>query len=209
MKIDYREARKEVSIVEVLLDLGYKYDKSKGGVSPNFVLRDEHGKEIDRVIVKNPKNLENQGYWRRDGGKGDLIDFIRENLAAFPVTGRNDVDTLNKVLARYMGKEEKESFNLDDYLDKAGIHEAKEFDASRYDRLDTAERIDHVMTFFEQRGLSREAAMVFAPFIELVRKKADEDSTSPKAIYNLGFPYHIPGSAEIVGYEIRGYKGFK
>ena len=165
MKIDYREARKEVSIVEVLLDLGYKYDKSKGGVSPNFVLRDEHGKEIDRVIVKNPKNLENQGYWRRDGGKGDLIDFIRENLAAFPVTGRNDVDTLNKVLARYMGKEEKESFNLDDYLDKAGIHEAKEFDASRYDRLDTAERIDHVMTFFEQRGLSREAAMVFAPFI--------------------------------------------
>jgi hypothetical protein len=209
MKIDYREARKEVSIVEVLLDLGYKYDKSKGGVSPNFVLRDEHGKEIDRVIVKNPKNLENQGYWRRDGGKGDLIDFIRENLAAFPVTGRNDVDTLNRVLARYMGKEEKESFNLDDYLDKAGIHEAKEFDASRYDRLDTAERIDHVMTFFEQRGLSRETAMVFAPFIELVRKKADEDSTSPKAIYNLGFPYHTPGSAEIVGYEIRGYKGFK
>ena len=67
MKIDYREARKEVSIVQVLLDLGYKYDKSKGGVSPNFVLRDEHGKEIDRVIVKNPKDLENQGYWRRDG----------------------------------------------------------------------------------------------------------------------------------------------
>ena len=99
MKIDYREARKEVSIVQVLLDLGYKYDKSKGGVSPNFVLRDEHGKEIDRVIVKNPKDLENQGYWRRDGGKGDLIDLIRENLTAFRVTGRNDVDTLNKVLA--------------------------------------------------------------------------------------------------------------
>ena len=180
MKIDYREARKEVSIVEVLLDLGYKYDKSKGGVSPNFVLRDEHGKEIDRVIVKNPKNLENQGYWRRDGGKGDLIDFIRENLAAFPVTGRNDVDTLNRVLARYMGKEEKESFNLDDYLDKAGIHEAKEFDASRYDRLDTAERIDHVMTFFEQRGLSRETAMVFAPFIELVRKRQTRTAQAQK-----------------------------
>ena len=209
MKIDYREARKAVSIVEVLLDLGYKYDKSKGGVSPNFVLRDEHGREIDRVIVKNPKDLESQGYWRRDGGKGDLIDLIRENLSAFPVTGRNDVDTLNKVLARYMGKEEQEAFNLDDYLDKAGIHEAKEFDASKYDRLNTAERIDHVMTFFDQRGLSRETAETFAPFIELIRKKAEDDSASPKAIYNLGFPYRIPGSEEIVGYEIRGYKGFK
>lgn len=209
MKIDYREARKEVSIVQVLLDLGYKYDKSKGGVSPNFVLRDEHGKEIDRVIVKNPKDLENQGYWRRDGGKGDLIDLIRENLTAFRVTGRNDVDTLNKVLASYLGKEDNETFNLDDYLDKAGIHEAKEFDSSRYDRLNTAERIDHVMTFFEQRGLNRETAEVFAPFMELVRKKADEDDASQKAIFNLGFPYHIPGSEEIVGYEIRGYKGFK
>ena len=59
--IDFKEAKKKISIVEVLLDLGYKYDKSKGGVSPNFVLRDEHGREIDRVIVKNPKNLENQG----------------------------------------------------------------------------------------------------------------------------------------------------
>ena len=95
--------------MQVLLDLGYKYDKSKGGVSPNFVLRDEHGKEIDRVIVKNPKDLENQGYWRRDGGKGDLIDLIRENLTAFRVTGRNDVDTLNKVLASYLGKEDNES----------------------------------------------------------------------------------------------------
>ena len=157
--------------MQVLLDLGYKYDKSKGGVSPNFVLRDEHGQEIDRVIVKNPKDLENQGYWRRDGGKGDLIDLIRENLTAFRVTGRNDVDTLNKVLASYLGKEDNEAFNLDDYLDKAGIHEAKEFDASRYDRLNTAERIDHVMTFFEQRGLNRETAEVFAPFMELVRKR--------------------------------------
>jgi hypothetical protein len=119
------------------------------------------------------------------------------------------VDTLNKVLASYLGKEDSETFNLDDYLDKAGIHEAKEFDASRYDRLNTAERIDHVMTFFEQRGLSRETAEVFAPFMELVRKKADEDGASQKAIFNLGFPYHIPGSTDIVGYEIRGYKGFK
>ena len=65
------------------------------------------------------------------------------------------------------------------------------------------------MTFFEQRGLNRETAEVFAPFMELVRKKADEDGASQKAIFNLGFPYHIPGSEEIVGYEIRGYKGFK
>ncbi len=209
MKIDYREARKEVSIVQVLLDLGYKFDKSKGGASPNFVMRDEYGKEIDRIIVKNPKNLACQGYWRRNGEKGDLIDLIRENLKSFPVTGRNDVDTLNKVLASYLGKKDNETLDIDDYLDHSGIHEAKDFDASKYEILNASGHIDHVMTFLEQRGLNRETAVVFAPFMELVKKKPDENNPSQKTIFNLGFPYHVPGSAETVGYEIRGYKGFK
>lgn len=70
--IDYKEAKKKISIISILRDWGYKFDKSKGKISPNFVLRDEHGKEIDRVIITNPKKSEEQGYWRRDGGKGDL-----------------------------------------------------------------------------------------------------------------------------------------
>ena len=81
--IDYKEAKKKVSIISILRDWGYKFDKSKGKISPNFVLRDEHGKEIDRVIITNPKKSEEQGYWRRDGGKGDLITFIKENLNQF------------------------------------------------------------------------------------------------------------------------------
>ena len=98
--IDYKEAKKKVSIISILRDWGYKFDKSKGKISPNFVLRDEHGKEIDRVIITNPKKSEEQGYWRRDGGKGDLITFIKENLNQFGVVGRNETDTVTKVLAK-------------------------------------------------------------------------------------------------------------
>ena len=105
--IDYKEAKKKVSIISILRDWGYKFDKSKGKISPNFVLRDEHGKEIDRVIITNPKKSEEQGYWRRDGGKGDLITFIKENLNQFGVVGRNETDTVTKVLAKLMNIEEE------------------------------------------------------------------------------------------------------
>lgn len=105
--IDYKEAKKKISIISILRDWGYKFDKSKGKISPNFVLRDEHGKEIDRVIITNPKKSEEQGYWRRDGGKGDLITFIKENLNQFGVVGRNETDTVTKVLAKLMNIEEE------------------------------------------------------------------------------------------------------
>ena len=47
--IDYKEAKKKVSIISILRDGGYKFDKSKGKISPNFVLRDEHGKEMRSI----------------------------------------------------------------------------------------------------------------------------------------------------------------
>ena len=151
--IDYKEAKKKISIISILRDWGYKFDKSKGKISPNFVLRDEHGKEIDRVIITNPKKSEEQGYWRRDGGKGDLITFIKENLNQFGVVGRNETDTVTKVLAKLMNIEEEkeqkrkekasadtseqdlfEDCELDQWLDDNGIREAKEFDLAQWER---------------------------------------------------------------------------
>lgn len=230
--IDFKEARKKVSIIEILVDWGYKFDKSKGAVRPNFVLRDEFGKEIDRVIVTNPKDSANQGYWRRDGSRGDLISFIKENINQFPVVGRNEVDTLNKILAYLMGVDDSDhrihgfngsdantngrkwlrinrEFDLEDYLDEMGIHEAKEFDISHFVRKNGVEHIDELMKFFETRGITRETVEVFAPWIEMVAKdNTTPDGVSHHKIWNVGFPYRVPGSQEIAGYEVRN-KGFK
>lgn len=208
--IDYKEARKKVSIIEILVDWGYKFDKSKGAVRPNFVLRDEFGKEIDRVIVTNPKDSANQGYWRRDGSRGDLISFIKENINQFPVVGRNEVDTLNKILAYLMNiSEEEKKFDLENFLDKEGIHEAKEFDISHFVRKNGVEHIDELMKFFETRGITRETVEVFAPWIEMVAKdNTTPDGVSHHKIWNIGFPYRVPGSQEIAGYEVRN-RGFK
>ena len=32
--IDYKEAKKKISIISILRDWGYKFDKSKGKISP-------------------------------------------------------------------------------------------------------------------------------------------------------------------------------
>lgn len=234
--IDFKEAKKKISIIEILVGWGYKYDKSKGAVSPNFVLRDEHGREIDRVIITHPKEPEKQGFWRRNGAKGDLIIFIKDNLSLFPVVGRNETDTINKVLVHLMGLNDNElnesnefslfeknwnklvttpkQFNLNDYLDKEGIKEGKAFDITKYERKEGKNCIGELMPFFEERGISRDTVKVFAPFVEMVRKQTTPqplplDGRGAAAAWNIGFPYRAPGSDVIVGYEIRGRKGFK
>lgn len=226
--IDYKEAKKRISIISILLDWGYKFDKTKGSVSPNFVLRDEHGREIDRVIISNPTNSEQQGFWRRNGSKGDLIIFIKENINRFGLTGRNETDTVTRILEKLMNVEEDKTLSsgpvqqhkrpenndknklqqkhpgnkdLHQWLDQQGIGEAKVFDPTRYERKPAREHIDEMMTFFESRGIARETVEDFAPCIELV--------TPLPYPTNIGFPYRVPGTNAIAGYELRGFRGFK
>ena len=166
--IDYKEAKRKVSIIEILVRWGYKYDKSKGAVSPNFVLRDEQGKEIDRVVITHPQEPEKQGYWRRGGTKGDLISFIREHQNQFPVVGRNEVDTVNKVLALLMGQDfpgkpslprsnDNHPFDLNAYVDTQGIRAPQPFDLATIERLPGEEHIDQLIVFFATRGITKSA----------------------------------------------------
>ena len=211
--IDYKEAKKKISIISILRDWGYKFDKSKGKISPNFVLRDEHGKEIDRVIITNPTKSEEQGYWRRDGGKGDLITFIKENLNQFGVVGRNETDTVTKILAKLMNIEEEkeqrkkekasadtseqdlfEDYELDQWLDDNGFREAKEFDLAQWERQSGTEHIDDMMGFFTGRGITHETVEDFAEFIELVKNKGQMPDGAPYPT-NIAFPYRVPAMA--------------
>lgn len=41
----------------------------------------------DTIIVSNRRDKASQTFFRRDGSKGDVVSFIRENLSSFNVIG--------------------------------------------------------------------------------------------------------------------------
>lgn len=206
----YNDFKARISIIEVALALGYRFDKTKGHSRPNFVLRGKNGEETDRIIITNPNNSSQQGYWRRNTtpGKnsGDLICFVKENLSHFPsAAGRiNDIDGINKVLSYFAGISSNRDYNNRIFLDINNIHGAKPFSIERYDREAGRDNIEKIMTILSTRALEKETVEKFSPFIERIR-----DKESLYSFKNIAFPYREPGNDEIVGYEIRGFKGFK
>ena len=207
-QLNFRELKDRVSVIQVALELGYTLDRSKGNTQPSFVLKGGDGSVQDRIYVKNPKNPSIQGYWRRDNGinsKGDVIGFVKENLNSFPEAhgARNEIDAINKVLNRMAGN----PLDLEDLVSKASYFDRivhnKPFDINRYSR--EKDNIGQMMNFFRKRGISLETVEKFSPFLELI-----VDNESQKKYKNLAFPYRNPDDMEkIVGYEVRGFSGFK
>lgn len=64
----FNDYKSRISIMQVLKELGYAYDPSKGKTQPSFILKDIHGNETDRVYIKNPTNNDKAYWWRRTGG---------------------------------------------------------------------------------------------------------------------------------------------
>ena len=202
---DYKE---RISIMQVAAELGYRFDREKGRTQPHFVLRDTNGKEIDSIYIKNPQNNAIQGYWRRSlSGKessGDLIGFIRENITSFLEYGnaRNETDAINKVLARLSGVSMSQENIIRNFIDKHKGWEARPFDIGRYQR--EKGNVEQAMKFLSLRGISQETAGMFGSSIEMIK-----DKESRYQYKNLAFPYRVPGHEDIVGYEVRGYRGYK
>lgn len=104
-------------------------------------------------------------------------------------------------MARFANMPEPECHEDKDYV--RSVKQASVFDSSRYEikPLD----IKHIPPIFKQRGLSDETVGRLAPFISLIRDKKNEKFDG----YNIGFPYTSSVSAQVKGYEIRGYGGYK
>lgn len=50
----FQEFRDAISLMQVVYELGYRIDKSKGKKTPSFILKDDHYNEIDRLYIFNP-----------------------------------------------------------------------------------------------------------------------------------------------------------
>ncbi|GHT53678.1 hypothetical protein FACS189451_03940 [Bacteroidia bacterium] len=205
--LSYRELKEKISIIQVALELGYKFDKTKGVNQPSFVLQNASGDITDRIYIKNPKDNAIQGYWRRGfvnlSEKGDLINFIKENLNKFSenIGANNETDAINKILNRQAGIFIDSGQIMKQFEGMAKIYNSKNFDIDRYERK---HNIEMMMPFFVARKINEATVKTFLPFIEIIRDKESKFNYN-----NLAFPYTIPGQNNIVGYEVRGTGGYK
>lgn len=200
--ISFSELKAKVGIDDVAYSLGYKLDR-KAGVGRYFELvLGDYANPTDKIVVSNTPDKSRQFYFRRDGSKGDVISFIRENLNAMNVEGHNEWTRVANALAKYA------NCHIDArYAENNGRHtsenESRTFDPSRY--IVTSARTPSLHWILKKRGFTPDTVAAMADKIVLIR---DTRNTKFDG-YNVGFPYTRPDTDALSGYEIRGGNGFK
>ncbi len=203
-KVDFKALKEKVGIDDVAYSLGYRINRKAGvGKYVEMALYDSRG-HIDSIVIRNPKDKASQSYFRHNGrGGGDVIAFIMENLGSFNDVGQNEWDKVGRILNRMADNPDPDLAD-GKYLEKMG-YKQEPFDPSRYEVQPIAEHLKNGMNYMLPRGFSEETVRTFAPYIVRLMDKQSENFKD----FNLGFPYRVPGSDEVVGYEIRGYNKFK
>ena len=202
----FNDLKTKVGVDDIAYSLGYRLNRTAGvGKYIEMAMPDGRGGHGDTLIISNPNNKATQLYFHRNGSKGgDVVDLIMENINSFDVSGKDKWDVALKVMSKF-ANEPIPDYGDGKYLVEAGFTGNQIFDPKRWDVTPARENMHHVMTYFEPRGIRQETVEAFAPFLSRIKDLNAKNFNN----YNLGFPYRIPGSDDVVGYEIRGYKGFK
>lgn len=203
---DFKALKEKVGIDDIAYSLGYRVNRLAGvGKFVEMCLTDGNGKHIDTIVIRNPKDKAGQSFFRHNAmGKGDVINFIKENIDSFHEQGRNQWEKIANILRKF-ANEPIPDIGDSAYLKKMGYTESQHFDASRYEVQPMAEHLKNGMMYMTLRGFSKETLKTFSPFIVRIKDlKSDRFND-----YNIGFPYREPGKDEILGYEVRGYGNFK
>lgn len=197
----FSEMKSKVGIDDVAYEIGYRLDK-KAGVGKYFeLILGEPSKPTDKIIVRNAVDKSQQFFFRRDGSKGDVITFIRENLHQFNLPGTNEWTRIANVLAKLSNIPIRET--VDHKYVRNSSHTERQFETERYH----VEKIDpqKIPYLLKNRGFSAECIRDFGHNVVFIR---DTYSTKFDGL-NIGFPYTNPENQALSGYEIRGNKGFK
>lgn len=203
---DFKALKEKVGIDDVAYSLGYRVNRLAGvGKFVEMCLADGNGKRVDTIVIRNPKDKAGQSFFRHNAmGKGDVINFIQENIGSFHEQGRNQWEKIANVLRKF-ANEPIPDIGDSAYLKKMGYTESLHFDASRYEVQPMAEHLKNGMMYMTPRGFSKETLKTFSPFIVRIKDLKSERFND----YNIGFPYSEPGKDEVLGYEVRGYGNFK
>ena len=203
---DFKALKEKVGIDDVAYSVGYRVNRLAGvGKFVEMCLADGNGKRVDTIVIRNPKDKAGQSFFRHNAmGKGDVINFIQENIGSFHEQGRNQWEKIANVLRKF-ANEPIPDIGDSAYLKKMGYTESLHFDASRYEVQPMAEHLKNGMMYMTPRGFSKETLKTFSPFIVRIKDLKSERFND----YNIGFPYSEPGKDEVLGYEVRGYGNFK
>lgn len=148
-----------------------------------------------------PREKEMQRYFHRNGSsKGDVVDFISENLYHFNKVGRNQWEVIGKVMADFANMPVIDNRVYDNSLGAI----AQEFNPKRYVGESISTNADYAMGILKDRGLTQETIDLFSSHISIVRDKHNK-----YGLPMIGFPYREPDCDKLVGYELRGDRGFK
>ncbi len=199
-KVDFKSLKQRVGIDDVAYSLGYRLDKRAGvGRYVELVLGDQHSRR-DTIVICNHRNKEAQTYFRRDGGAGDVITFIRENLSSFNVAGRSEWAKIANVLAKFANMPE---VSCEDKVYTRKTASQTEFDINRFEIKRVS--ADTLPYLFAKRGFNLDTLNAFKEHICFIKDKMNDRFNG----YNIGFPYSRSADGNIEGFEIRGATGFK
>ena len=200
-QMDFKALKSKVGIDDIAISLGYQIDRKAGlGRYVEFVLPDSAGGRKDTIIVSHINDKARQTFFRRNGQRGDVISLIQENINSFGVTGRNNWDTISRVMAKFANEPVENKVSSYLHLSKEGNH----FDPKLYQTEPIMNDYKNAQYIFRQRGIKKETIETFGPWIHKVK-----DTRLNNDYFNVGFPYRRPGSDKTEGYEIRGYGSFK
>ena len=203
--VSFQEMKPRVGIDDVAFSLGYKLNRQAGvGRYIELILPDGRGEKLDTIVISHPQEKDRQRYFHRNTGKrGDVVDFIGENLNRFNKFGRNQWEVIGKVMADFANMPIVDNHDRG-YAGGLGSHNPV-FNPKRYTAQSLQGNMDYAMGIFEDRGLSPETVRLFERHITIVTDQKNKNS-----LPMIGFPYREPGfSSDLAGYELRGDRGFK
>lgn len=200
-RFSFQDLKSRVGIDDVAYALGYRVDR-RAGVGRYFemVLGDSHSK-TDTIIIKNTTNKAAQTYFRRDGSSGDVVSFVRENLTRFNEPGNDEWRSIINILSKFANMPAHD-FRHD--LETVNAQRGERpFDPSRFEIAEID--FNNIPRLLKYRGFDKETIMKFSPFVKLISDRNNKNFNG----FNIGFPYISSCQEGVVGYEIRGYNGFK
>ena len=179
--LTFDDYKAKISIIQILEDLGYKQDISKGKVSPVFKLTDGAGNKLDEIIIKNPHSVQ-EHYYDRNYKGGDLIQFIKNHINDFPqFQHQNTFVRINMILGHYANEPYSPKYEAF----KVVKTENKSFDRDRYKEFPTT--LADLRFLTNERNINHQVVEKFLPFITRVK-----DLQGNGNYYNIGFPYINP-----------------
>jgi len=180
-----------VPIVQVAESLGYEFNK-KAGRNPLEYKHPDH----NTIVISNPKGRQRYFTRHETENKGSVIDFVKHRLSLFNEYYSREAEGINKVLSSFAGVIHRPDQAFTSPNKKLWLSERKAFNLNDF-RLTNPELKD-LLYLSNHRGINKATLETFISYIQLVKARHMLST-------NIGFPYQVPGTNKIVGFELVNY----